>query len=159
MVVYLVAKKENNECLKIVNVCKDFDIVKAVDNFNGELFGNEIFCLLGHNGAGKTTLVNMISGIYDPTHGDIFYNGRSIVTDKDYLFENIGVCQQEDIFFHYLTVSEHLEYMCKIKGSLKDPKEISDLLIRIGLAEKSTYLCGSLSGGQKRKITKKIKLF
>ena len=94
----------------------------------------------------------MISGIYDPTHGDIFYNGRSIVTDKDYLFENIGVCQQEDIFFHYLTVSEHLEYMCKIKGSLKDPKEISDLLIRIGLAEKSTYLCGSLSGGQKRKL-------
>ena len=35
----------------------------------------------------------MISGIYDPTHGDIFYNGRSIVTDKDYLYENIGVYQ------------------------------------------------------------------
>ena len=145
-------RKENNECLKLVNICKNFDTVKAVDNFNGELFGNEIFCLLGHNGAGKTTLVNMISGIYDPNHGDIFYNGRSIVTDKDYLFENIGVCQQEDIFFHYLTVSEHLEYMSQIKGSVRDPKEISELLIKIGLAEKSGYTCGSLSGGQKRKL-------
>ena len=80
------SRKEKNECLKLVNICKNFDTLKAVDNFNGELFGNEIFCLLGHNGAGKTTLINMISGIYDPSHGDIFYNGRSIVTDKQFLF-------------------------------------------------------------------------
>ena len=45
-----------------------------------------------------------------------------------------------------------MEYMSQIKGSLKDPREISELLIRIGLAEKSGYLCGSLSGGQKRKL-------
>ena len=48
-------KKEQNSCLKIVNVSKNFDDLKAVDNFNGELFSSEIFCLLGHNGAGKTT--------------------------------------------------------------------------------------------------------
>jgi ATP-binding cassette subfamily A (ABC1) protein 3 len=149
---YNKSQKDNHECLQLVNICKNFDTLKAVDNFNGELFGNEIFCLLGHNGAGKTTLVNMITGIYDPSHGDIFYKGRSIVTDKQFLFENIGVCQQEDIFFEYLTVSEHLEYMCKIKGSTIDAKEISDLIVQIGLAEKSSSLCSTLSGGQKRKL-------
>ena len=46
-------RKEQDDCLKIVNISKNFDKLKAVDNFNGELFGNEIFCLLGHNGAGK----------------------------------------------------------------------------------------------------------
>ena len=108
-------RKEQNDCLRIVNVTKYFDSLKAVDNFNGDLFGNEIFCLLGHNGAGKSTLINMISGILDPYEGDIFYKGKSLVTNKDYLFENIGICQQDDIFFEYLTVSEHLKYMCEIK--------------------------------------------
>ena len=145
-------RKEQGDCLSIVNVTKDFDALRAVNNFNCDLFGNEIFCLLGHNGAGKTTLVNMISGIYDPTQGDIFYKGRSLVTNKDYLFENIGVCQQEDIFFDYLTVSEHLNYMCEIKGGNANIIEINDLIIKIGLAEKSSSLCSTLSGGQKRKL-------
>jgi len=144
-------KKEKNDCLSIVNVTKNFDSLKAVDDFNVDLFGNEIFCLLGHNGAGKTTLINMISGILDPTEGDIFYKGRSIVTNKDY-FENIGICQQEDIFFDYLTVSEHLEYMCEIKGTKANAEEVKSLIYKIGLAEKSDSLCKTLSGGQKRKL-------
>ena len=145
-------KSQMNDCLRIVNICKNFDSLKAVNNFNGELFGNEIFCLLGHNGAGKTTLINMISGVFDPTNGDIFFRGKSIITDKDYLFKNIGVCQQEDIFFDYLTVSEHLRYMCEIKGGDININEITDLMIRIGLAEKTNAICNGLSGGQKRKL-------
>ena len=145
-------KSEQNYCLRIINVSKNFDEVKAVDNFNGELFPNEIFCLLGHNGAGKTTLVNMISGIYDPNHGDILFNGKSLVTNKKYLYKNIGLCQQEDIFFDYLTVQEHLEYMCKIKGSKVNKKEIEDLMNKIELSSKKDALCGTLSGGQKRKL-------
>ena len=121
-------KKEQRDCLSLVNITKNFDSLKAVDNFNCDLFGNEIFCLLGHNGAGKTTLINMISGILEPSEGDIFYKGQSIVTNKDYLFENIGICQQEDIFFGYLTVSEHLEFMCEIKGSKSNTEEIRNLI-------------------------------
>ena len=145
-------KKENNLCLKIISCSKYFDDLKAVDNFNGELFSNEIFCLLGHNGAGKTTLVNMISGIYDPNYGDILFNGRSIVTNKKFLYENIGLCQQENIFFDYLTVIEHLEYMCEIKGSKINRKEIIDLIKKIELYPKRDALCSTLSGGQKRKL-------
>jgi len=145
-------RKSKNDCLSIVNVTKYFDSLKAVDDFNGDLFGNEIFCLLGHNGAGKSTLINMISGILDPTEGDIFYKGKSLVTNKDYLFENIGICQQEDIFFEYLTVSEHLKYMCEIKGSKSNIEEIKNLIKNIGLEEKSNSLCNTLSGGQKRKL-------
>ena len=144
-------RKSQNDCLRMVNVTKNFDSLKAVDNFNCDLFGNEIFCLLGHNGAGKTTLINMISGILDPSEGDIFYKGRSLVKNKDYLFKNIGICQQEDIFFDYLTVSEHLQYMCEIKGSKANAEEIKSLINNIGLEEKSNSLCYTLSGGQKRK--------
>ena len=145
-------KKEQNSCLKIINVSKNFDDLKAVDNFNGELFSSEIFCLLGHNGAGKTTLINMISGIYDPNHGDILFNGKSLVTNKHYLYENIGLCQQEDIYFDYLTVKEHLEYMCSIKGSKVNKQEIQELMDKIELTPKKDALCSTLSGGQKRKL-------
>ena len=65
------ALKQENNCLKIQNICKEYDDVKAVNNFNGELFKDEIFALLGHNGAGKTTLIRIISGTEDPTNGDI----------------------------------------------------------------------------------------
>ena len=140
------------QCLKLVNVCKNFGDLKAVDNFSGELYPNEIFCLLGHNGAGKSTTINMISGIYDPDHGDIFLDGRSIVTDKKYLYQNIGLCQQEDIYFDYLTVEEHLRYMCRIKGSQINKQEIDDLIEKIELAPKKNALCSTLSGGQKRKL-------
>ena len=145
-------KKEQDQCLKLINVSKNFDDLKAVDNFNGEFFTNEIFCLLGHNGAGKTTTINMISGIYDPDKGDILLDGRSLVTNKHYLYENIGLCQQEDIFFDYLTVEEHLEYMCRIKGSKINKQEINDLINQIELAPKKNSLCKTLSGGQKRKL-------
>ena len=146
-------KSENNEgCLKIQNISKSFGDLKAVDKFNGELFENEIFCLLGHNGAGKSTTINMISGILDPDVGDIFLNGKSIVTNKDYLYKNIGLCQQEDIYFDYLTVEEHLKYMCKIKKSKVDDNEINNLIKNIGLENKKNSFCGTLSGGQKRKL-------
>ena len=130
-------KQKNNQSLKIINVSKNFDDLKAVDNFNGELFPNEIFCLLGHNGAGKSTLINMISGIFDPDKGDILLNGKSLVTNKDYLYENIGLCQQEDIYFDYLTVEEHLEYMCRIKGSIINKQEINELINIIELTPKN----------------------
>ena len=145
-------KHKMNQSLKIINISKNFDDLKAVDNFNGELFSNEIFCLLGHNGAGKSTLINMISGIYDPDQGDILLNGKSLVTNKNYLYENIGLCQQEDIFFDYLTVQEHLEYMCRIKGSKINRNEIEELINNIELASKRNALCNTLSGGQKRKL-------
>ena len=145
-------KSEKNQCLRLINISKNFEELKAVDNFNGELFSNEIFCLLGHNGAGKSTLINMISGIFDPDFGDIILNGESLVTNKNYLYQNIGLCQQEDIFFDYLTVEEHLEYMCKIKGSKINKQEIEELINKIDLAPKKNSLCKTLSGGQKRKL-------
>ena len=138
--------------LDIKNVTRKYDELIAVNNFNGELFKNEIFCLLGHNGAGKTTLIKMISGAEDPDSGDIFLNNTSVVTDKNYLFHNIGLCQQDDIFFDYLTVYEHLKYMMEIKGVKSDFQQISTLMNKIGLYQKQQALCKTLSGGEKRKL-------
>ena len=100
----------------------------------------------------------MISGILHPFEGDIFYKGMSLITNKEYLFENIGICQQEELFFEYLTVSEHLKYMCEIKGSKSYDDEIKSLINSIGLEEKRNSLCNNISGGQRRKLCKPLAL-
>ena len=144
--------KSQNHYLNIKNVTRKYDELIAVNNFSGEIFENEIFCLLGHNGAGKTTLIKMISGTEDPDNGDILLNGTSVITNKQYLYRNIGLCQQEDIFFDYLTVSEHLKFMVEIKGIKKDYEHINNLINKIGLKEKKDSFCKILSGGEKRKL-------
>jgi len=145
-------KKNENKCLKVVGVTKKFNDLKAVNNFNCEFFPNEIFCLLGHNGAGKTTLINMISGLMDPEEGDIFLDGTSLVTNKDLIYQNIGLCQQQDIFFDYLKVQEHLQYIYDIKGIPRDFNEVQELILRLDLSSVEKSFCGTLSGGQKRKL-------
>ena len=94
----------------------------------------------------------MISGAEDPDNGDIFLNNISIVTNKKYLFQNIGLCQQEDIFFDYLTVEEHLRYMMELKGSKSDELEINTFINGIDLNSKKESMCKTLSGGEKRKL-------
>ena len=144
--------KSQNLYLNIKNITRKYDELIAVNNFSGELFKNEIFCLLGHNGAGKTTLIKMISGTEDPDFGDIFLNNISIITNKKYLYHNIGLCQQEDIFFEYLTISEHLKYMMEIKGIKSDKIQIDNLINKIDLKGKKDSICKHLSGGEKRKL-------
>ena len=55
-------------------------------------------------------------------------------------------------FFEYLTVKEHLEYMCKIKGKEINQQEINQLITKLELLPKENALCSTLSGGQKRKL-------
>ena len=144
--------KNQNNFLKIQNISKNFNDVKAVSDFNGELFKNEIFVLLGHNGAGKTTLIKLIAGAEAPDSGDILLNNESLIQNKDYLYQNLGVCYQEDIFFNYLKVEEQIRLMMEIKGKEYNKEQIDNLINEIGLTDKKNAICKNLSGGQKRKL-------
>ena len=129
-------RSSNKQILNLKDVSKSFECLKAVDNFNLDIFSNEIFCLLGHNGAGKSTLINMISGKFAPDSGDILLNGKSLLTNKRYLYENIGLCEQEDIIFDYLTVEESLDFICRIKGTKININEKEELIEKIELTSK-----------------------
>ena len=115
---------KKGESLRIEKVTKYYDQFLAVDDFSCDLFSGQIFVLLGHNGAGKTTLIKIISGMEDCINGDIFHQNHSLLTEKDYLYRNLGLCSQEDIFFDELTVKENLEIMTEIKGAQKNSEEI-----------------------------------
>jgi branched-chain amino acid transport system ATP-binding protein len=65
--------------LKVENATMQFGGVVAVDNLNLEVNEGEIVALIGPNGAGKTTAFNVITGVYAPTNGCVYFNGERIV--------------------------------------------------------------------------------
>ena len=65
--------------LKVENATMQFGGVVAVDNLNLEVNEGEIVALIGPNGAGKTTAFNMITGVYQPTNGAVWFQEKKIV--------------------------------------------------------------------------------
>ena len=65
--------------LKIENATMQFGGVVAVDNLNLEINQGEIVALIGPNGAGKTTAFNVVTGVYQPTNGTVWFNGEKII--------------------------------------------------------------------------------
>ena len=65
--------------LRVENVTMQFGGVVAVDNMNLEVNRDEIVSLIGPNGAGKTTAFNVITGVYAPTNGSVYFQGNKII--------------------------------------------------------------------------------
>ena len=65
--------------LRVENVTMQFGGVVAVDNMNLEVNQDEIVSLIGPNGAGKTTAFNVITGVYAPTNGAVYFQGNKII--------------------------------------------------------------------------------
>ena len=63
---------------KVDNLSLHFGGLKAVDAVSFEIRQGEIFTIIGPNGAGKTSIFNMISRLYDPTAGRLFYDDQDI---------------------------------------------------------------------------------
>ena len=65
--------------LKVENATMQFGGVVAVNNLNLEINQGEIVALIGPNGAGKTTAFNVVTGVYQPTNGAVWFNGEKII--------------------------------------------------------------------------------
>ena len=65
--------------LRVENVTMQFGGVVAVDNMNLEVNQDEMVSLIGPNGAGKTTAFNVITGVYAPTNGSVYFQGNKII--------------------------------------------------------------------------------
>lgn len=144
----------------IPNAGKDVEPQVAVRDVSLDLYTNQILALLGHNGAGKTTMINMLCGLMPPTSGDADVFGAKVSYDMPTIRESLGVCPQHNILFEDLTVQEHLDLYCAIKGVPRDQTKgaVRDMIEQVGLVEKINDQSESLSGGMKRKLSVGIAL-
>ena len=156
-------KVKKDETLCIRNILKTFDDGKtAVDHVNLNFYKNEIFALLGHNGAGKTTLISMLTGLYEATEGNVFYDGEDILIreNMDKFRLKLGICPQHDILFEDLTIKEHLDMFSTFKGVPSEliEYEINKTLNDFQLDEIKDLTVEELSAGTKRQLSIAIAL-
>jgi len=96
--------------LEMRHICKGFPGVKANDDVNFAIYPGEIHALLGENGAGKSTLMNILTGIYKPDSGKIYYKGQkcSLKNPKAAVAMGIGMVHQHFRLVESLTVTENV---------------------------------------------------
>ena len=100
----------NTKVIEMKNITKKFGDFVANDNIDLVVHKGEIHALLGENGAGKTTLMNVLYGLYQPTSGEIFINGKKVeVTNPNVAIENgIGMVHQHFMLVDNFTVVENI---------------------------------------------------
>ena len=128
---------------------------KSLNNFTIHLNDSEIFGLLGPNGAGKTTFFSILTGIYEPTSGNAFIRGNSILKNIEKTYEYIGYCPQFDLLWEDLSVENTLLFYSRMKN--KDKEKIylmvEKILIDVRLVKFRKYLVRELSGGMRRRLS------
>jgi len=90
------------------NLTKNFGQLAAVRHLNLQIPSGSIFGFLGPNGSGKSTTVKMLTGLLQPTAGDAFIGGHSILRSSLVVKKSIGVLPEDLALFDALTIWEHL---------------------------------------------------
>ena len=129
--------------LQVKNISKEFPGVKALTDVSIDFYPGEVHTLVGENGAGKSTLIKIISGVYIPTSGQIFYEGKEMhfTAPGQAIDAGIAVIHQELSIAKDLTVAQNvwLGREKRKKNGLLDAarmnKETQDILdFKIGRA-------------------------
>ena len=148
-----------------------FGGLRAVNDFNIEIYKGELVGLIGPNGAGKTTVFNMLTGVYVPTEGDVLLEGVPLNGKKTHQFVAAGVARtfQNIRLFGQMTVLENVkvafskDIKYKMGAALfrtpsywKTERELNEkaleLLKIFHLENKADFQASSLPYGEQRKL-------
>ena len=163
--------EERVPVLKAQHLGITFGGLKAVNDFNMEIYEGELIGLIGPNGAGKTTVFNLLTGVYMPTEGAFYLNGEKLNGKKPHQVVAAGVARtfQNIRLFHDMTVMENvmvafskdIKYnlaaaIFRTPGYWRTEKELRakamELLSIFKLEDKADYLASSLPYGEQRKL-------
>ncbi|MDY4510333.1 ATP-binding cassette domain-containing protein, partial [Streptococcus hyovaginalis] len=127
--------------IEMREITKVFGDFVANDKINLNLQKGEIHALLGENGAGKSTLMNMLSGLLEPTSGEIVVNGQSVSIDSPSKASHLGIgmVHQHFMLVEAFTVAENIVLGNEMTSGIsldmkKAHQEITELSEKYGLA-------------------------
>ena len=148
-----------------------FGGLQVAENVNLHLMDNEIVGLIGPNGAGKTTIFNMLTGVYQPTAGDIILLGKSIVGHSTHYITANGIARtfQNIRLFKSMTVIENIKvafqtrmHYTAMEGIVRAPRyareergidiRARELLSVFDMKDVADVPADSLPYGQQRKL-------
>ncbi len=141
--------------IKAEQLSRRFGDSLAVQNLDLEVEKGRIYGFLGPNGCGKTTTIRMLTGLLQPSSGKVDVLGFSLPEDAEKLRLRIGYMTQKFSLYDDLTVQENLKFIASIYGltAREQKQRVGELLSIYGLQPKSKQLAGSMSGGQRQRLS------
>jgi ABC-2 type transport system ATP-binding protein len=131
--------------IEVVDLTKRFKEVLAVDSLSMKVQKGEIFGFLGPNGAGKSTTIKMVMGLFHPTSGSAFINGKPAGPDSVELRRDIGFLPERISFYDNLTPIQTLNFYCELRGA--DKSVVPSLIREVGLEHAANRKVGTFSKG------------
>jgi len=144
--------------LELKNVSKFFGGVQAVNDVSFSIEPEEIVGLIGPNGAGKTTIMNLITGLYPLSQGQIVFNGKIISGLKPHSIAHLGIARTFQIVkpFMGMTVKENVMMGALFRASRFNLNKnqiqniVKNALDLVGLGEKADHPVEELNLAQRR---------
>lgn len=136
--------------IEIKNVSKTFGKQEVLKNVNMELTEGKIYGFIGHNGSGKSVLLKIICGLYEPTVGEVLFDGVNIIKSNIFPPDTRSLIEKPS-FIPDLTGRENLILLANIQRKIGE-KEIDDTLEKVGLTSDKDKLYYKYSLGMKQKL-------
>jgi ABC-2 type transport system ATP-binding protein len=149
-----VQTKTMTSAIKTSNLTKSFNDTVAVNGLNLEIKKGELYGLVGPDGAGKSTTMRLLAAIMDPTSGNAWVAGHSVLTEGERIKDKIGYMSQRFGLYEDLTVLENIQFYADLYAvpHKERPQRIERLLGFSNLTPFQKRLAGALSGGMKQKL-------
>jgi putative ABC transport system ATP-binding protein len=132
----------------------------AVDDISLAVGKGEFVAIVGPSGSGKTTLLAVLAALLSPTNGEVYIDNIDLRKMNDsqrvkFRREKIGFTFQANNLLPFLTVQENVEMMLRLNSTFsRETKDYArDLLCRLGLEERLSYMPSQLSGGQRQRVS------
>ncbi len=136
--------------IRASGLVKVFGSIRAVDGVSFDLAPGRIYGLLGPNGSGKTTLIRLLMGLARPTDGSAEVLGVRMPSRE--ILGRIGYMTQSDGVYPALSVGENVRFFASAYG-VRDSEAIDASLALVELGDRRSAVTGTLSGGQRRRLS------
>jgi len=142
--------RESAAAIRAAGLVKTFGPIRAVDDVSVDLTPGRIYGLLGPNGSGKTTLIRLLLGLTRATQGRAEVLGVPVPSRA--VLARIGYMTQSDGIYPALTVGENARFFAATYG-VRGGDAVGEALGLVGLADRVGSVAGTLSGGQRRRLS------
>jgi ABC-2 type transport system ATP-binding protein len=142
------------DIVKVKNLTKEFDGLKAVDRISFAVKGGEAFGLLGPNGAGKTTTIRILTGVLKPTEGNVWIHKHEVQESPLEAKQLVGVVPETANAYLDLSAIKNLLFVGELYGIRKEKrlKKAGELLELFELAEKKDQQVKTFSKGMRQRL-------
>ncbi|HKR30866.1 MAG TPA: ABC transporter ATP-binding protein [Terriglobales bacterium] len=140
--------------LEVRKLTKRYSAIPAVQDVSFSIRPGQILGYLGPNGSGKSTTVKMLTGLIEPSDGEIFFRGENVLKNRLWFSRHFGYVPEEPYLYAHLTGREYLQLAGRLRGMEKSQLElkIEAMLELFGLAEFRDTQMSSYSKGMRQKV-------